>query len=97
MGTLYPDVIESVSFKGGPSQTIKSHHNVVAAQRCASPWSSRCASFFKDEVRQLGLVSAFRRPSSAAILSHGPGLAVRIREVTAERVGGRGRSRRDHR
>ena len=86
-GTLYPDVIESVSFTGGPSVTIKSHHNVgglPAAMRMRLVEPLR--ELFKDEVRvlgrELGLPPAFvgRHPFP------GPGLAIRIPgEVTRER------------
>jgi GMP synthase (glutamine-hydrolysing) len=87
-GTLYPDVIESVSFDGGPSVTIKSHHNVGGLpERMNLKLVEPLRELFKDEVRalgrELGLPPAFvgRHPFP------GPGLAIRIPgEVTAERV-----------
>ncbi len=87
-GTLYPDVIESVSFDGGPSVTIKSHHNVGGLpERMNLKLVEPLRELFKDEVRalgrELGLPSAFvgRQPFP------GPGLAIRIPgEVTADRV-----------
>jgi len=86
-GTLYPDVIESVSFKG-PSATIKSHHNVGGLpDRMRMKLIEPMRELFKDEVRALGLElnmsedRVYRQPFP------GPGLAVRILgEVTAERV-----------
>ena len=87
-GTLYPDVIESVSVHGGPSQVIKSHHNVgglpdAMKLKLVEP----LRELFKDEVRalgrELGLPPVFvgRHPFP------GPGLAIRIPgEVTAARV-----------
>ena len=86
-GTLYPDVIESVSFTGGPSVTIKSHHNVGGLpERMNMQLVEPLRELFKDEVRvlgrELGLTDAFvgRHPFP------GPGLAIRIPgEVTAER------------
>ncbi|HEY0164390.1 MAG TPA: glutamine-hydrolyzing GMP synthase, partial [Sphingomicrobium sp.] len=86
-GTLYPDVIESVSFTGGPSVTIKSHHNVGGLpDRMNMQLVEPLRELFKDEVRvlgrELGLPEAFvaRHPFP------GPGLAIRIPgEVTAER------------
>ena len=86
-GTLYPDVIESVSFTGGPSVTIKSHHNVGGLpERMAMKLVEPLRELFKDEVRalgrELGLPESFvgRHPFP------GPGLAIRIPgEVTRER------------
>jgi GMP synthase (glutamine-hydrolysing) len=86
-GTLYPDVIESVSFTGGPSVTIKSHHNVGGLpERMNMQLVEPLRELFKDEVRvlgrELGLDPAFvgRHPFP------GPGLAIRIPgEVTKER------------
>jgi len=87
-GTLYPDVIESVSFKG-PSATIKSHHNVGGL-----PDHMRMAlieplrELFKDEVRRLGLELGLNEWRVHRQPFPGPGLAVRILgEVTPERVG----------
>jgi GMP synthase (glutamine-hydrolysing) len=78
-GTLYPDVIESVSFHGGPSVTIKSHHNVGGLpERMKLKLVEPLRELFKDEVRslgrELGLPDAFlkRHPFP------GPGLAIRI-------------------
>jgi GMP synthase (glutamine-hydrolysing) len=86
-GTLYPDVIESVSFKG-PSATIKSHHNVGGLpRRMKLKLIEPLRELFKDEVRivgkELGLPDhvVLRQPFP------GPGLAIRIiGEVTGERV-----------
>jgi GMP synthase (glutamine-hydrolysing) len=78
-GTLYPDVIESVSFIGGPSVTIKSHHNVGGLpERMNMKLVEPLRELFKDEVRdlgrELGLPSSFvgRHPFP------GPGLAIRM-------------------
>jgi GMP synthase (glutamine-hydrolysing) len=87
-GTIYPDVIESVSAAGGPSQTIKSHHNVGGLPdymklQVVEP----LRSLFKDEVRRVG--------SSLGIAAHllarhpfpGPGLGIRILgDITPEKV-----------
>ncbi len=86
-GTLYPDVIESVSFTGGPSVTIKSHHNVGGLpERMNMKLVEPLRELFKDEVRalgrELGLPEIFvgRHPFP------GPGLAIRIPgEVTRDR------------
>ena len=87
-GTLYPDVIESVSFAGGPSVTIKSHHNVGGLpERMGLALVEPLRALFKDEVRalgrELGLPPSFigRHPFP------GPGLAIRLPgEVTPERL-----------
>ena len=87
-GTLYPDVIESVSFTGGPSVTIKSHHNVGGLpERMNMKLVEPLRELFKDEVRalgrELGLPEAFvgRHPFP------GPGLAIRIPgPVTPQKV-----------
>ncbi len=87
-GTLYPDVIESVSATGGPSVTIKSHHNVGGLPaRMNLKLVEPLRELFKDEVRalgrELGLPDHFvdRHPFP------GPGLAIRIPgEVTSERL-----------
>jgi GMP synthase (glutamine-hydrolysing) len=84
-GTLYPDVIESVSFKG-PSATIKSHHNVgglpeVMALDLIEP----LRELFKDEVRQVGFELGLPRELVMRQPFPGPGLAVRILgEITNE-------------
>lgn len=87
-GTLYPDVIESVSAIGGPSVTIKSHHNVGGLpERMNMKLVEPLRDLFKDEVRalgrELGLPEAFvgRHPFP------GPGLAIRIPgEITREKA-----------
>jgi GMP synthase (glutamine-hydrolysing) len=87
-GTLYPDVIESVSFTGGPSVTIKSHHNVGGLpERMNLKLVEPLRELFKDEVRvlgrELGLPEAFvgRHPFP------GPGLAIRCPgELTREKL-----------
>jgi GMP synthase (glutamine-hydrolysing) len=87
-GTLYPDVIESVSFTGGPSVTIKSHHNVGGLPaRMNMKLVEPLRELFKDEVRalgrELGLPDAFvgRHPFP------GPGLAIRCPgEITREKL-----------
>jgi GMP synthase (glutamine-hydrolysing) len=87
-GTLYPDVIESVSFTGGPSVTIKSHHNVGGLpERMNMKLVEPLRELFKDEVRalgrELGLPDAFvgRHPFP------GPGLAIRCPgEITPEKL-----------
>jgi GMP synthase (glutamine-hydrolysing) len=86
-GTLYPDVIESVSFKG-PSQTIKSHHNVGGLpERMRLELVEPLRELFKDEVRELGGVLGIPPTLVGRHPFPGPGLAIRIiGEVSAERV-----------
>jgi GMP synthase (glutamine-hydrolysing) len=86
-GTLYPDVIESVSFKG-PSATIKSHHNVGGLpERMRLALVEPLRELFKDEVRDLGLVLGIPPTIVGRHPFPGPGLAIRILGgVTAERV-----------
>jgi GMP synthase (glutamine-hydrolysing) len=87
-GTLYPDVIESVSFSGGPSVTIKSHHNVGGLpEKMGLKLVEPLRELFKDEVRalgrELGLPASFigRHPFP------GPGLAIRCPgEITTEKL-----------
>jgi GMP synthase (glutamine-hydrolysing) len=87
-GTLYPDVVESVSARGGPSAVIKSHHNVGGLpERMNMKLVEPLRELFKDEVRdlgrELGLPPAFvgRHPFP------GPGLAIRIPgEITPDKV-----------
>ena len=87
-GTLYPDVIESVSFTGGPSVTIKSHHNVGGLpERMNLKLVEPLRELFKDEVRalgrELGLPEVFvgRHPFP------GPGLAIRCPgEITRDKL-----------
>jgi GMP synthase (glutamine-hydrolysing) len=87
-GTLYPDVIESVSFTGGPSVTIKSHHNVGGLpERMRMGLVEPLRELFKDEVRLLGRELGMPDRMVARHPFPGPGLAIRIPgEVTAERV-----------
>ncbi|MEI6750204.1 MAG: glutamine-hydrolyzing GMP synthase [Bacteroidales bacterium] len=87
-GTIYPDVIESVSVNGGPSATIKSHHNVGGLPdfmnlKVVEPLKS----LFKDEVRRVGTALGI---NPAILQRHpfpGPGLGIRILgDVTADKV-----------
>jgi len=86
-GTLYPDVIESVSIKG-PSAVIKTHHNVGGLpERLGFELIEPVRELFKDEVRLLGAELGLPREFLARHPFPGPGLAVRIPgEVTAEKV-----------
>ena len=87
-GTIYPDVIESISATGGPSSTIKSHHNVGGLPeymklKLLEPMNT----LFKDEVRKIG---KSLKISNKMLMRHpfpGPGLAIRILgEITEEKV-----------
>lgn len=87
-GTLYPDVIESVSFKGGPSAVIKSHHNVGGLPdkmnlKLLEPFRE----LFKDEVRLLGREMGMPDEIINRQPFPGPGLAIRILgDITRERL-----------
>lgn len=87
-GTIYPDVIESVSVNGGPSQTIKSHHNVGGLPdymqlKVVEP----LRLLFKDEVRRIGKTLHIDEVILGRHPFPGPGLGIRILgEVSAEKV-----------
>ncbi len=87
-GTIYPDVIESVSATGGPSQTIKSHHNVGGLPdymklKIVEPLNT----LFKDEVRRIGRSMNIDEGILGRHPFPGPGLAIRILgDVTKEKV-----------
>jgi GMP synthase (glutamine-hydrolysing) len=87
-GTLYPDVIESVSATGGPSVTIKSHHNVGGLpERMNLKLIEPLRDLFKDEVRELGRELGLPDHFVDRHPFPGPGLAIRIPgEVTRERL-----------
>jgi GMP synthase (glutamine-hydrolysing) len=87
-GTLYPDVIESVSFSGGPSVTIKSHHNVGGLpERMGLKLVEPLRELFKDEVRALGRELGLPEPFIRRHPFPGPGLAIRCPgEITREKL-----------
>jgi len=87
-GTIYPDVIESVSVNGGPSATIKSHHNVGGLPdfmklKMVEP----LRMIFKDEVRRVGASMGIDKELLGRHPFPGPGLAIRILgDITSEKV-----------
>jgi GMP synthase (glutamine-hydrolysing) len=87
-GTIYPDVIESVSATGGPSATIKSHHNVGGLPdymklKIVEP----LRALFKDEVRRVGASMGMDKDILGRHPFPGPGLAIRILgDITREKV-----------
>jgi GMP synthase (glutamine-hydrolysing) len=86
-GTLYPDVIESISFKG-PSATIKTHHNVGGLpEKMKLKLIEPLRELFKDEVRKMGIDLGIPKHLVGRHPFPGPGLAIRIiGEVTPEKV-----------
>ena len=87
-GTLYPDVIESVSFSGGPSVTIKSHHNVGGLpEKMGLKLVEPLRELFKDEVRALGRELGLPERFIGRHPFPGPGLAIRCPgEITREKL-----------
>ena len=87
-GTLYPDIIESVSFKGGPSAVIKSHHNVGGLpEKMRLKLVEPLRELFKDEVRKLGHEIGLPDTMIQRQPFPGPGLAIRILgNVTGNRL-----------
>ncbi len=87
-GTLYPDVIESVSFSGGPSVTIKSHHNVGGLpEKMGMKLVEPLRELFKDEVRALGRELGIPERFIGRHPFPGPGLAIRCPgEITREKL-----------
>jgi len=87
-GTLYPDVIESVSFSGGPSVTIKSHHNVGGLpEKMGLKLVEPLRELFKDEVRALGRELGLPQGFIGRHPFPGPGLAIRCPgEITRDKL-----------
>ena len=87
-GTIYPDIIESQSAKGGPSATIKSHHNVGGLpEKMHLKLLEPLKELFKDEVRKIGLELGIPRKMIMRHPFPGPGLGIRILgEISAEKV-----------
>ncbi|RMC36202.1 glutamine-hydrolyzing GMP synthase [Paracoccus alkanivorans] len=87
-GTLYPDVIESVSFSGGPSVTIKSHHNVGGLpEKMGLKLVEPLRELFKDEVRALGRELGLSESFIGRHPFPGPGLAIRCPgEITRDKL-----------
>jgi GMP synthase (glutamine-hydrolysing) len=87
-GTLYPDVIESVSFSGGPSVTIKSHHNVGGLpEKMGLKLVEPLRELFKDEVRALGAELGLPKSFIGRHPFPGPGLAIRCPgEITRDKL-----------
>jgi len=87
-GTIYPDVIESQSAKGGPSATIKSHHNVGGLpEKMHLKLLEPLRELFKDEVRKIGLQMGIPKKMIMRHPFPGPGLGIRILgEVSPEKV-----------
>lgn len=87
-GTLYPDVIESVSVHGGPTSTIKSHHNVGGLpEKMRFKLLEPLKELFKDEVRSVGTALGLNKDIVYRHPFPGPGLAVRIiGDITEERL-----------
>ena len=87
-GTIYPDVIESISGTGGPSETIKSHHNVGGLpEKMNLKVIEPLRSLFKDEVRRVGLALNINDNIIKRHPFPGPGLAIRVMgDITYEKV-----------
>ncbi len=87
-GTLYPDVIESVAAHGGPTQTIKTHHNVGGLpEELGFELVEPLRELFKDEVRTIGRALGLPERLVSRMPFPGPGLAVRLLgEITEERL-----------